>query len=116
MLQAVIRAVCTILDAFHFSVEPQASEDAAAPAPDAVETTDQQEVEDKSAKEPEAEAEAEDEAADEATAKEAPISADAGRDITNTLARRVLPVLQAALVSINDKALAFLRHFGERSI
>ena len=103
MLQAVIRAVCTILDAFHFSVEPGnlSPEDAApAAASGSVDTAGQQEGEVEGAAQEDPPVDEVEEAREEEFGHKAAISADSARDITNTLSRRVLPVLQAALVSI----------------
>ena len=80
---------------------PSLPVDAAVPNTDAAAAA-QLEVDNDAVKEIPVNDEAE-EASDEDVAKEPAVSADAGRDITNTLARRVLPVLQGALVSSRNK-------------
>lgn len=84
-LQATIRAVCSIIDAFHF--QPEAA--TAVPAGEAIGNGHASEAEgDPASVEADAERK-EDEPSN---------TADSGREITSTLARRVLPVLQSALV------------------
>lgn len=74
VVQAVIRGVCSIIDAFHFSISAQlpASADHAA--------------------------EEEEEGDHEATASQAAEAESAHRDIQSALTRRVLPSLRSQLV------------------
>lgn len=89
-MQAVIRAVCTILDAFHFSPEAESQPVTEPPEDSLSAASGRQEVE--------AVEEVEDAEADGEAEADLTRGADSGRDIANTLARRVLPVLQSALV------------------
>ena len=126
--QAVIRAVCTIIDAFHFPLPASAATDApeqaaaghvaaagdadgAAPAPDQAcgPDEDAQDNADEAAPAPDQaggpDADAQEEGADEAAlaalaATEAK-SAEEAADIQRALVRRVLPALRAQLVRIN---------------
>lgn len=93
ILQAIIRAVCTLIDSFHFQVLPSIVEAAASPEPgqppSAIERA----------------ADADVEIADEPEVAESTghygkePDANSGREILGTLTRRVLPALQSALVT-----------------
>ncbi len=83
MVQAVIRGVCSIIDAFHFSISAQLPASADSPMPA------------ESAASADHAAEEEEEGDHEATAAEAE---SAHRDIQSALTRRVLPSLRSQLV------------------
>ena len=97
-MQAVIRAVCTIIDAFHFTSELQ---QASLPQHQQEGTTDNMGLDstkDLGAHEGNV---VDDDPAHDDTARGCvgpAIDAGSGRDITVTLTKRVLPVLQAAMV------------------
>ncbi|KAL0035339.1 hypothetical protein WJX77_001780 [Trebouxia sp. C0004] len=84
--KAVIRGVCSIIDAFHFSISAQlpASADSSMPA--------------ESAASADHAAEEEEEGEHEATASQAAEAESAHRDIQSALTRRVLPSLRSQLV------------------
>jgi len=86
VVQAVIRGVCSIIDAFHFSISAKlpASADSALPA--------------ESAASADHAAEEEDEGDHAATASRAAEAESAHRDIQSALTRRVLPSLRSQLV------------------
>jgi U3 small nucleolar RNA-associated protein 20 len=94
MSQAVIRAVCVIIDAFHFPVAA-ADETAATERGDAEAQTDRavDEALDLAADNKDGEGESASEAGDVAAE-----SAEAAKEIQASLVRRVLPALQAQLV------------------
>ena len=98
-LQAVIRAVCTIIDAFHFQPEDNDSP-----------TTDVNRLQGdvSHGKQPNGKV-AENVEGSEADDEALP-DANSGREITNTLARRVLPVLQSALVLHSKLGNKYLQH------
>ena len=77
-MQAIIRAVCSIIDAFHFATEAAAGADAL-PAPAVLPS----------------------EGAVPAPASSAALDAAHGEDIQRALTRRVLPALQKQLVGLH---------------
>lgn len=86
VVQAVIRGVCSIIDAFHFSISPQILASADSPLPA------------ESAASADHAAEEEEEGDHEATANRAAEAESAHRDIQSALTRRVLPSLRSQLV------------------
>ena len=90
-MQAVIRAVCTLIDAFHFDIAPSY---ATAPAEPQAVTSD-------TANEkvgPLLEGPAEQMSTENVAGPAKDADANSGREILGTLTRRVLPVLQSVLV------------------
>lgn len=81
-LQAVVRAVCAIIDAFHFSTPPEGEASSAAEPQQVEEAAEENGTDD----EDEAEAGPQAEAAEQ-------------EEILRSLTKRVLPALEAALVS-----------------